>query len=65
MDLTVEPNFPNKAASLKNLSPFNNLGSLMNLKKPDDWRPSGTIGKENITIISSILWDFINSYLLF
>ena len=35
MDLTVEPNFPNKAASLKNLSPFNNLGSLMNLKKPD------------------------------
>jgi len=36
IDFTVVPNLPSKAASLKNLNAFNNLGSLANLKNPED-----------------------------
>ena len=60
IDFTVVPNLPSKAASLKNLNAFNNLGSLANLKNPEDCKPSGTIGNENITITNSILWLLTN-----
>jgi hypothetical protein len=55
IDFTVEENLVNKAASLKNLNAFKSLGNLANLKNPDDCKPSGTIGKENITMNNSIL----------
>ena len=45
---TVEANRLSKAASLKNLNPFKSLGSLANLKNPEDSSPFGTIGNENL-----------------
>ena len=63
IDFTVEANRFNNAANLKNLNPFKSLGSLANLKNPEDSNPSGTIGNEKIIIINSILWDLMNSIL--
>ena len=53
--LTVAANLFSRAANLKNLNAFKSLGSLANLKNPEDSNPYGTIGNEKITMINSIL----------